>query len=315
MRVFFIGASKFGARCLETLISLAKSQPDLIQVVGALTAPQTFSISYRPEGVKNVLHADISGICTSNDIPVMTITNGMNDQEILEGVKKLKPDCFIVCGWYHMLNKQWLAMAPAYGLHASLLPDYSGGAPLVWAIINDEKKTGISFFKFDTGIDNGDIVMQMETPIHEDDTIGTLYARIEDLGLSMVRQTLPDLARGTAKFTAQDHSQRRVFLQRTPEDGLIDWSKTTRCLYNFIRAQTKPYGGAFYHEDGKKVSIWRAAAATKSKSQNDIGAFYIDEGRVYVSCADGAIEILDISVDGVDASPIDFYSTIQTKVN
>ena len=88
----------------------------------------------------------------------------MNESLLIEKVNAWKPDLFIVVGWYHILPKSWRNLAPAYGMHASLLPNYSGGAQLFWAMINGEKKTGITLFKMDDGIDSGPIVGQKNNP-------------------------------------------------------------------------------------------------------------------------------------------------------
>lgn len=249
MKVLFIGASQFGLRCLQELNNFTNTSIDL---VGVVTAPRNFSISYRPQGVVNFLHADVRDYCESLNIPYATILHGMNDEDLFCKISSLKPDIFLVVGWYHMIPKKWMELAPAYGLHASLLPDYCGGAPLVWSIINGENETGITFFKFDSGIDSGPIAGQVSTPIFETDTIATLYERIEELGLDLIRNQLPLLANGSAKFYKQDESKRRIFPQRSPEDGLIDWTMSAQEIYNFIRAQTRPYPGAFTYINGKK---------------------------------------------------------------
>jgi methionyl-tRNA formyltransferase len=198
MNLVFIGASRFGLRCLE----LACSLPDC-KLTGVVTAPQKFAISYRPEGVTNVLYADIASFAADRGLPCRTIGRAMGDPALLETVRAWKPEAFLVAGWYHMIPKAWRELAPAYGLHASLLPDYSGGAPLVWAMINGESRTGITLFQMDDGVDTGPIVRQVEEAIDDRDTIATLYARIEEQGLVLLRDALPRLATGTAVLQAQ----------------------------------------------------------------------------------------------------------------
>ena len=178
-----------------------------------------------------MLDADLAGLCADHSIPVLNLHEGMHDEGLLPQVKLWDPDIFVVCGWYHMVRGSWRAVAPAYGLHASLLPDYSGGAPLVWAIINGEEKTGITLFQLADGVDNGPVVGQEETSIHPDDTIASLYLRIEDLGIDLLLSHIPQLAKGSALHTPQDESHRRVFPQRGPKDGLIDWNQSTGQLF------------------------------------------------------------------------------------
>ena len=299
-RVVFIGASKLGRRCLSRLLDT----PD-VELAGTITAPQKFSISYSGARVTNVLHADVAQLCEDHNIPIATITGaGMKDEALFETVKSWRPDFFIVAGWYHMVPKNWRDMAPAYGLHASLLPDYSGGAPLVWAIINGEQQTGITLFQFTGGVDNGPIVGQAATPIYKDDTIATLYARIEELGLDLLENYIQKLVDGSAVLTVQDESQRRTMPQRKPEDGEIDWTASAQKIHDFIRAQTRPYPGAFFNWKGHKIHIW---AARPVKGNAPAGMFGRAHRDLLVGCADqNALQILDLSLDGEDISVDDF---------
>ena len=150
------------------------------------------------------------------------LERSMNKPGLFEAVAEWKPDMFLVAGCYHMVPKRWRELAPAYGMHASLLPDYSGGAPLVWAMINGETKTGISLFQMDDGVDFGPIAGQKEEPIYPGDTIATLYDRIEERGVELLRNKLPQLANGTLKLKLQlqNETKRRIMPQRSPKDGL-----------------------------------------------------------------------------------------------
>jgi methionyl-tRNA formyltransferase len=224
----------------------------------------------------------------------------MRPPELLRRVESWRPDVMIVAGWYHMVPKAWRKVAPAFGLHASLLPDYSGGAPLVWAIINGEKRTGISLFQMSDGVDDGPLLGQAATEIADDDTIATLYARIEDLGVELLRTRLPLLADGTATLQVQDESRRRRVPQRSPEDGAIEWQWPARRVYDFIRAQTKPYPGAFAACGQQRLTIWRANVALPRAGAQP-GRALSAEGRVFVGCGmDTAIELLEVALDGAE---------------
>lgn len=302
MRVVFIGASGFGLRAAEVLAGL----PDC-QLVGVLTAPRQFSISYRPTGVTNVLHVDMSEFAAAHAIPCQFLGKGMNDPELFSAVCDWRPDCFIVVGWYHMVPAAWRKVAPAYGLHASLLPDYSGGAPLVWAMINGERRTGITFFQFADGVDNGPVVGSLPTDISPDDTIATLYARIEDLGLQLLHDYVPLLARGTARFMQQDESKRRLCPQRSPEDGCIDWNQGADRIHDFIRAQTRPYPGAFAMLRESKVSIWRSALRPGEAPQLQPGELVLMGGRLWVGCGQQTVlEIVEVGEHGSDGIAADW---------
>lgn len=146
----------------------------------------------------------------------------------------------------------------------------------VWAIINGEARTGITLFSLEDGVDNGSIINQRETRITEDDTIATVYARIEDLELNLIDVCLPRMADGTARLAPQGESRRRVFPQRKPEDGAVDWHWPAGRIHNFVRAQTSLYPGAFIQVGGEKVIVWRAffhslrpaSASTECLEQN-----------------------------------------------
>lgn len=292
MRFVFIGSSRFGLKCLKVCLEIPE-----VKVAGVVTAPKTFGISYRPKGVTNVLHADVAGLADANNIEVVTLERSMSDPSLLEAVAEWKPDAFLVAGWYHMIPKRWRAFAPAYGLHASLLPDYSGGAPLVWAMINGETKTGITFFQMDDGVDSGPIAGQREENILLDDTIATLYTRIEQQGLSLLHEVLPAMAAGTLGLRLQDETKRRVMPQRTPEDGIIDWHQDAEVIIRFIRAQTRPYPGAFTTLDGNYLHIW-AATLAKPTTYHSIGQVKRNaDGMFIVRCNKDAISLTDISYE------------------
>lgn len=293
MNLIFIGSSKFGLRCLQACTAIPE-----VNVVGVVTAPQTFTISYRPTGVTNVLHADVAAFAAARNIPVATLVDSMSDPALFDEVAAWRPDVFIVAGWYHMIPKRWRELAPAYGLHASLLPDYSGGAPLVWAMINGESKTGITLFQMTDGVDSGPIAAQAEEPIKDNDTIATLYSRIEDRGLELLHNALPAMADGTLLLLPQDESRRRCVPQRSPEDGKIDWNNEAAAIDRFIRAQTRPYPGAFSTLNGKPITIWSSQLCS-NYLEGKVGQVHLSaNGSFSVKCAGGSIVLCEISYEG-----------------
>jgi methionyl-tRNA formyltransferase len=154
------------------------------------------------------------------------------------------------------------------GIHASLLPKYRGGAPLVWAIINGEKTTGVSLFYFDQGVDTGDVIAQKKIEISDTDDIRTVYEKATLAAVDVLRESLPLIREGQAPRIPQDHANATIFPQRKPEDGLIDWTRTPDEIRNFIRAQTRPYPGAFTVLEGKKVTIWDADIVDLNSENN-----------------------------------------------
>lgn len=296
LRIGVIGASVFGLRCLRTLLDL-----DGVNVVGTVTGPKTFRISYAPQGVTNVLHADFAATADEHRIPCYTLREKMTEPALLEAVRAWQADGIVVAGWYHMVPRAIRDLCPVVGLHASLLPDYSGGAPLVWAMIHGEPEAGISLFELADGVDDGRILGQRRQPIRDDDTIATVLQRVTEDGLDLLREHIPRLHTSLALAIPQDESRRRIMPQRSPEDGRIDFTQPARKVYDFIRAQTRPYPGAFSTDWGGKVTIWSTGLPTVPPPACDVEPATIlnrPDGPVVV-CGDGQVlPLREVEEDG-----------------
>ena len=288
LRILFFGASKFGFKVLEEISNYENSK-----LVGIVSAPQNFRISYSKKKVKNFLFHDFEAFSKENNIPFALMKNKMDDDDLYNFGKRSNPDIIIVAGWYHLITKKWRKLAKCYGLHASLLPKYSGGAPLVWAMINNEKETGISFFEMDSGVDTGKIVSQKKVEISSNDSIQTLYEKIQNLALEIISETLPMFYEGKVTLTDQDHSKRTIYPQRKPSDGEIDWNESSEYIERFIRAQTKPYPGAFTIIDENKIRIWKAKISTEKFGETSPGKLIKKNGSIFFTTKDGSIEVLD----------------------
>lgn len=262
MRIVFFGASELGFRCCERLLEMGE------EVVGILTIPREFRISYSAGPVRNVTHRSFGELSERYGVPVLEVTGKMSDPRYEEALREWRPDFGLAIGWYYMIPRRIRDLFPrgVAGIHASLLPRYRGGAPLVWAIINGESKTGVSLFYFDDGVDTGDLVAQREIRIAPEDTIRTVYDRAADVSVELVGEYVPRIRANDAPRVAQNHAEATCFPQRTPDDGLIDWSRGAREIRDFIRAQTRPYPGAFTIIGGKRVTLWDADVEELSES-------------------------------------------------
>lgn len=259
MRTLFFGATDLGYQCCERLLERGEG------IVGLFTIPREFRISYSPNTpVKNVLYRDFHGLGTRYDIPVVEVRGKMD--EYLSQVEAFRPELILVIGWYYMIPRSMRNLAPrgCVGVHGSLLPRYRGGAPLVWAMINGEDRAGVTLFHFADGVDDGDIIGQREFEIEPSDTIREVLDKATRATIDVVEEYLPRLADGTAPRVPQDNSKATVVPQRSPADGLIDWSWNPDRINNFIRAQTKPYPGAFTYIGDKRVTIWSADVAAQA---------------------------------------------------
>ena len=298
MRVVFVGSSEFSLKCLDLISSL-----ESIDLVGVITNPSTFAISYSNAPVTNCLHSDLVAWSSERDVCCYQLNTKMNSPHLLEWVLDKAPDLFLVVGWYHLVPQSLRDIAPAIGLHASLLPDYSGGAPLVWAIINGEQKTGITLFKMDSGVDSGPIIGQAEEVILPSDTIRSLYDRIEKKGLQLLVKYLPIISSGKVEYQQQDSARRRIFPQRSPADGLINCRLDAWSIDRFIRAQTKPYPGAYLElNDGSRLTIWEALPVSATY-QGLNSSFVSRDSELILPCSSGSLLLKHVTFNGQDFYP------------
>jgi methionyl-tRNA formyltransferase len=251
MRIVFMGATELGYQCCERLFDLGE------QVVGILSIEKKFPISYASNGVTNVLFRSFADLAEEHGVPLVHVT-GMSDPELLETLESWRPEFALAVGWYYMVPRAIRELLPkgAAGIHGSMLPKYRGGAPLVWAMINGERATGETLFYYDEGVDTGDIIAQERIEIGEEDTIQDVLEKVTRASLALVEEYVPQVRAGTAPRVPQDHSVATEYPQRSPKDGLIDWSMSAPAIRNFVRAQTRPYPGAFFVANGKKVTLW-----------------------------------------------------------
>ncbi|OZI15797.1 hypothetical protein CAL18_17640 [Bordetella genomosp. 7] len=285
IRVLFVGASNFGLACLEALFASEE-----IKIVGILTAPRDFKISYSETGVRNYLHSDIAHQYARSDVPVYVMHGRMNDPALLRFIDEQKPDAIVVAGWYHMVPRSIYECYKVAGLHASLLPRYSGHAPLVWSILNNEAEAGISLFRIAQGVDSGEIIGSRATEILFSDTIASLYGRIQRLAIELLQNDLLPWVRNEVPGRAQDDAQRTVMPPRTPADGELDWRANALQIYNAVRAQSHPYPGAFTYLGRTRIGIETAHIDFQRRAEPHRACgtvVAIDDDGMLVSCLPG----------------------------
>jgi methionyl-tRNA formyltransferase len=302
MRIVFFGATALGYECCRELLDRGEN------VVGIFTIPREFRISYSQTPVTNVTFRSFDELAQGRGVPLVEVTGRMSEPRYAEALRAWQPHFGLVVGWYYMIPAALRELFPlgVAGIHASLLPKYRGGAPLVWAIINGEAETGVSLFYFDGGVDTGDLIAQRRIGISADDTIGTVYDRATRASLDLVRECVPLVRAGVAPRVEQDHGAATTFPQRKPEDGLIDWGGlSARQAYDWVRAQTRPYPGAFARLRGERVTIWRAelpgAGSSRAAAARAPGAIEVARGGAGgfgVWCADGRLlNVLEVEAE------------------
>lgn len=290
-KIVFVGAHVEAELPLAHLITMGENLAGLFTL-----EPQ--ALSRMSGGV------DLSLIATAAGIPVRKGEN-VNGPESVEWIRAIAPDLMLVIGWTQLLQPELLNVPriACLGFHASLLPKYRGRAPVNWAIINGEKETGNTMIVLEPGADEGDIVAQRVIPIEDDDDCGTVYQKVSLSECDMLSDVLPLIRQDGMPRQKQNSLEATVMPKRRPEDGLIDWSHPSRRLYNWIRALTTPYPGAFSHSNGRRITIWRAALGTlTSPSPNLPGTVLLDvDGFPIVATRDGYIKLIRVAREGEKA--------------
>ena len=246
MRSVFIGSTKRGYLTLKALLRHC-------YVVGVV------SLEQHPHEIENYEN-EIEKLSSSHAVPHIR-TKSMKDQDYsLLFKKKWKPDVIFIVGCRILIppSVYEVPLRGTLAVHDSLLPEYRGFAPLNWAIINGEKKTGVTLFYLSERTDEGDILLQKVVPISESESAPELYEKICKTTVSIVIEGYDLIISGKASPISQKQKRGSYTCSRNPQDGLIDWAKSTKDIYNLIRALKKPYPGAFTYYLEKKLFICRA---------------------------------------------------------
>jgi methionyl-tRNA formyltransferase len=226
-----------------------------------------------------------------------------------DALRAFRPDIVFVCGWYWLIPDDVLALADRgfYGIHNSLLPQYRGGAPLVWAIINGEREVGSTLFRLEGGVDDGAIAHQVRIEIDRRETIADATRLVEEAWEREFPAIWGDMCDGTAALTAQDVSGNRQWPNRKPTDGEIDWSLPAAQVHDFIRAQCAPYPGAF-----ASFGTIEASEETWLRLSTPIGQVVRLAHGQFVRCGDG--RALKISLRGGHSGSTSMPSSSERSV-
>ena len=241
-----------------------------------------------------------------------------HDEEFtIKKIEELKPELIIVAGFRKIIPKDILKI-PKRGivaLHASLLPDLKGQAPLNWAILLDRKKTGITMFFMDEGIDTGEIIDQEEFEISVNDTIRDLKNKARSCAVELLSKNLKAVLTGESNRVKQI-SNGTYGCARIPDDGKIDWSKSSRQIYNLIRSSEEPYL-AFCMLNQEKIFISKAEMIDEKRhffgTPGQIGLTFKDQSA-YVITGDGVLKILKIRKDGTEFNAKEYFKTSKIRL-
>jgi len=225
----------------------------------------------------------------------VTQPSTLKSKEFTDQIKRIQPDFLVVIAFGHILSEKILQL-PKFGainIHASLLPEYRGPAPIQWAIINGDSQTGITTMFMDKGMDTGNVLLTEKEPILPEDTAATLHDRLANSGADLLIRTLKDYAAHKLKPIVQDHSKATYAPLLKKQDGHINWQRPAEELEPFIRGMT-PWPGAFTFHNETRLKIFKAAPIPESipEAAGTILKAFPDELRV--ATGRGALSILEI---------------------
>ncbi|MGB2953208.1 MAG: methionyl-tRNA formyltransferase [Gaiellaceae bacterium] len=283
MRLVWVTFDVVGRRCLEASVETGG------EVVGIVTLP-------------GPIDPDRAGQCAFEDVAArfgaeLIETGDVNADVTVEAVRVLEPEMIFVVGWSQLVCDPLIALASqgVYGMHPTLLPRHRGRAPIPWAILSGLAKTGVTLFEItDATADAGPIIGQLEVPIAADESASTLFEKISDAHVQLIRDCVPKLLAGSSPRVPQDPKRASAWPKRTPADGIIDWETRARYLDDWVRAQTRPYPGAFTYLGEERVVVWRARPV---ELEADPPAGTVVELRaegVVVACGEGGLLLEEV---------------------
>ena len=290
LRIVFMGTPDFAVGILDTIYQ------NNYEIVGVITAPD------KPAGRgQKVSMSAVKDYAVSKNLRLLQPTN-LKSQDFLAELKSLNANLHVVVAFRMLPEVVWkMPKLGTFNLHASLLPEYRGAAPINWAIINGETKTGVTTFFIDDKIDTGAMILSKETTIGTNESAGELHDRLMQLGSEAVIETLHLIEEGKATTTVQTENPNVKTAYKLNKDNCkIDWTQSGITIFNLIRGLS-PYPAAWtYIKDGKNewnVKIY--AASFQEKEQTDaIGKISTTKKEIFITTKDGVLKIISLQFPG-----------------
>jgi len=286
LTLVFCGTPSFAVPTLETLVGAGFRVPLVV------TQPD------RPRGRgMELAFSPVKEAALKLALPVIQPERIKNNEEFRAQLNTIHPDAIVVVG-YGRIIPQWMIDLPRLGninLHASLLPQYRGAAPIQWAIAHGESVTGVTTMRIDAGLDTGDILLQKEVSIAPQDTAETLGPRLAAIGADLMVETLRGLQAGTISPRPQDHAHATLAPILKKEDGRMDLSLSAQEICNRLRG-FQPWPGAFTSFRGKTLNVWQAQRVDRSLTAGEV---VVESDGLIVGCAHPtALELLEVQPEG-----------------
>ncbi|MDO8550890.1 MAG: methionyl-tRNA formyltransferase [Ignavibacteria bacterium] len=284
MNIIFMGSAGFSIPSLETLY---KSKHKIVALV---TVPD------KEKGRGQKLSASpVKEFGIKNNIPLLQ-PEKLKDETFIQQLKDFNADLFVVVA-FRILPKEVFTIPPkgSFNLHASLLPKYRGAAPVQWALIKGEKKTGVTTFSLEEKVDTGNIYLQKEVIIEDEDNFETLHNKLSEIGAKAVLETVDMIESGNYQLKGQDNSQATPAPKITPVTGKIDWTKPAKEIHNLVRGLS-PTPCAYFFHDNKKIKVYKTKVVEKENPTP--GKILDSKKNLYVECGKDKLEILELQLEG-----------------
>lgn len=290
LRIVFMGTPDFAVGILDTIYQ------NNYEIVGVITAPD------KPAGRgQKVSTSAVKDYAVSKNLRLLQPTN-LKSEDFLAELKSLNANLHVVVAFRMLPEVVWkMPKLGTFNLHASLLPEYRGAAPINWAIINGEKKTGVTTFFIDDKIDTGAMILSKETTIGANESAGELHDRLMQLGSEAVIETLHLIEEGKATTTLQtEHPEVKTAYKLNKDNCKIDWTQSGKTIFNLIRGLS-PYPAAWTSiKDGENewnVKIY--AASFEEKEHTDaIGSVTTTKKEIFIATQDGVLKITSLQFPG-----------------
>lgn len=286
MRAVFMGTPEFAVPTLQALI-------DHHEVIGVVTQPD----KQRGRG-KKVQFPPVKEKAVEYNIPVYQPVRA-REEAFVETLKQLNPDVIVVVAYGQILPESILNI-PKYGcinVHGSLLPKYRGAAPIQWAVLDGEEKTGITTMFMEKGLDTGDMLDKVEVVLDPKETAGTLHDKLMEAGADLLLETLKKLEAGTAVRTKQDDSKSCYAKMLSKEMGKIDFTKSASEIERLIRGMN-PWPSAYTSMSGKTMKIWDADVVEYQGNEKPGTIVDVTKDSILVAAGENALALKEIQLAG-----------------
>ena len=292
LRIIFMGTPEFAVPSLNKLYEAGYN------IVGVITAPD------KPAGRgMKLTESSVKKYAVEKNLKILQPVK-LKDPDFIEELKELKADVQVVVAFRMLPDIVW-NMPPlgTINLHASLLPQYRGAAPINWAIINGEKETGVTTFKLQQEIDTGNILLQEKIEITPTETAGLLHDKLMEKGANLLLKTIRQLAEGSLEEIPQysPSTVKQSTLHNAPkifsDDCEIDWNKNVDDIYNFIRGLS-PYPGAYTYLNAKKLKIFSAEKGLNGINENPGEVITDNKSFLKFAASTGFISVKEIQLEG-----------------